>query len=110
MHSWPEPVPSPPNDLQLNASPALTSGTTAHSPVEAEKTAMLELGCQQITDNARDRRRFFYIRQSEPNGARGNLSRGVTTVSPYWYVRGRPTLPYQALVVLEYRIRGRKSF
>src|SRR5216684_4087914 len=33
---------------------------------------------------------FIYSRQGEPNGARSVLSRGVTTVSPYWYIRGRP--------------------
>jgi len=33
---------------------------------------------------------FFYSRQGKPTGAHGILSRGVTTVSPYWYIRGRP--------------------
>src|SRR5260370_612959 len=33
---------------------------------------------------------FFYSRQGEPMWAHGNLSRSVTTVSPYWYIRGRP--------------------
>jgi hypothetical protein len=33
---------------------------------------------------------FFYSRQGEPTWAHGILSRGVTTVSPYWYIRGGP--------------------
>jgi hypothetical protein len=32
---------------------------------------------------------------------RGILSRGVLTVSPYWYIKEDPTLPYQALVIRE---------
>jgi hypothetical protein len=56
-----------------------------------EKTAMWELGNLRSAyrEQGRLAAAFFEPRQGRLSEARGILSRGERTVSPYWYIRGR---------------------